>query len=81
MLAHRLRDRAEDHAGLGELVLVGGGDRNRIEHRVDRDPRPFDAGENRLLLQGDAELLEGLQQLGIDLVERSRVRPPFLGAE
>ena len=37
MLVHRFRDRAEDHAGLGELRLEGGRDRNRIEHRVDRD--------------------------------------------
>ncbi len=38
MLAQRLRDRHEDHAGLLQLGLEGGGDRNRIEHRVDRDP-------------------------------------------
>ena len=37
MLAERLRDRHEDHAGLGQLRLEGGGDRDGIEHRVDRD--------------------------------------------
>ena len=39
MLAQRLGDRHEDHAGLGQLLLEGGGDRDGIEHRVDRDPR------------------------------------------
>ena len=37
MLVDRLRDRHEEDAGLGELGLEGGGDRNRIEHRIDRD--------------------------------------------
>ena len=37
MLLHRLRDRHEQHAGLGQLRLERGRDRNRIEHRVDRD--------------------------------------------
>ena len=42
MLAQRLRDRHEDHAGLLQLRLEGGRDRNRIEHGIDRDPRlPF----------------------------------------
>ena len=37
MLLHRLRDRAEDDAHLGELVLEGGGDRDAVEHRVHGD--------------------------------------------
>ena len=37
MLLQRLRDRHEQHAGLGELGLEGGRDRNGIEHRIDRD--------------------------------------------
>ena len=47
-----------------ELVLEGGGDRDAVEHRVHRD-----AAEALLLFQRDAELLVGLQQLGVDLVE------------
>ena len=38
MLVHRFRDRHEQHAGLGQLGLEGGGDGNGIEHRIDRDP-------------------------------------------
>ena len=37
ILADRFRDRHEDHAGLLQLFLEGGRDRNRIEHRIDRD--------------------------------------------
>ena len=37
MLADRLRDRHEHHAGLLQLFLEGRRDRHRIEHRVDRD--------------------------------------------
>ena len=37
MLAQRLGDRHEDHAGLLQLFLEGGGDRDGVEHRVDRD--------------------------------------------
>ena len=46
------------------LLFEGGGHGNAVEHRVHRD-----AGQHRLLLQGDAELVVGLQQLGIDLVQ------------
>jgi hypothetical protein len=53
----------------------------RIEHRIDRDLAALggrvlgalDAGEDHLLLQRDAQLLIGLQQLGIDLVQRLRL--------
>ena len=38
MLADRLRHRHEDHAGLLQLLLEGGGDRDGVEHRV----RPAD---------------------------------------
>ena len=37
MLADGFRDRAEDDAGLGQFLLEGGDDRDRIEHGVDRD--------------------------------------------
>ena len=40
MLADRLRDRHEDHAGLLQLGLEGGRDRDRVEHGVDRDLAP-----------------------------------------
>ncbi len=33
---HRLGDRAEDHAGLGQLLLEGGDHRDAIEHGIDR---------------------------------------------
>ena len=59
-----------------ELLLEGGRDRNRIEHRVDRDAplalRAHDAGEDLLLAQRNAELLVGLEDFRIDLVERGQ---------
>ena len=75
MLADRLGDRHEDHAGLLQLLLEGRGDRDGIEHRVDGDPaRRLDAGQDFLLAQRNAELLVGLEDLGIDLVEGFRRR-------
>jgi hypothetical protein len=72
MLADRLRDRHEDHAGLGQFLLEGGHDGDGIEHRVDRHLALLHAGEDFLLRQRNAELLIGLQQFRIDLVERAR---------
>ena len=90
MLAQRLRDRHEDHAGLLQLFLEGRGDRNRIEHGVDRDAVARREGlailanftlfrllahnaEQRLALaQRNAELVVGLEDFGIDVVERLR---------
>ena len=66
-LLHRFRDRAEDDALLFELRLVSGRDRDRIEDRVDSDAR-----KHLLLLERDAELVVGLQQLRIDLVQTLR---------
>ncbi len=37
MFTDRLRDRAEDDPGGSQLLLEGGDDRNRIEHRINRD--------------------------------------------
>ena len=75
MLADRLRDRHEDHAGLLQLLLEGGRDRNRIEHGIDRDLalalRPHHALQHLDFAQGNAELLVGLQDFRIDLVERA----------
>src|SRR4029450_8687546 len=83
MIAQRLRDRAEDDAGLGELVLEGGDHRYRIEHRIDRDiAGAVDAGllveralvvlaatprQDLLLLERNAESLIGPKQLRIDV--------------
>ena len=61
VLEHRLRHRAEDHAGLRQLVLEGRDDADAVEHRVDRDAR-----QALLLVERDAELLVRLEQLGID---------------
>ena len=65
MVADRFGDRAEDHPRLVKLVLEGGGDRNAVEHRVHRH-----AGQRHLLVQRNAQLLVGLQQLGIDFIQR-----------
>ena len=62
MLLDGLRDQAEDHPGLGEVFLEGGGHGDGIEHCIDGD-----AGQCRALVQRDAELFVGLQELGIHL--------------
>src|SRR2546429_5504823 len=65
MLANRLRNRTEDHAVLGELRLKRRGDRNTVEHCIDRH-----TGQPLLLLDWYAELLEGRDQFGVDLIDR-----------
>ena len=67
--------RHEEDAGLGELLLEGGGDRDRVEHCIDRNARvravlALDAGQHLLLAQRNAELGVGLEDFGVDLVER-----------
>ena len=57
-------ERAEDDAVLLELGLEGRGDRDAVEDGVYGDPI-----ESLLLEQRDAELVVGLAQLGIELVE------------
>ena len=64
MLLHRLGERAEDDPHLLQLFLEGGGHRDAVEHRVHRH-----AGQQLPLFQWDAELLVGLQQLRIHLVQ------------
>ena len=75
MFLDRFRDRHEQHAGLGQLGLERGGDRNRIEHGVDCDfaiavavlafravfaaVRLFDAEQRLTLAQRNAELFVG----------------------
>jgi hypothetical protein len=75
MLLQRLGDRHEEDAGLGELLLEGGGYRDRVEHCIDRNARAravlaLDAGQHLLLAQRNAELGVGLEDFGVDLVER-----------
>ena len=70
MIADRFGDRAEDHARFAELLLERRRDRHGIEHRVDRH-----AGQELLLVQRNAELLVGLQQLRIDFVEARWASP------
>ena len=79
MLLQRLGNGHEEHAGLGELRLKGGRDRDRIEHRVDCDPAiatlplgPLDAEQSLALAQRNAELVIRRENFGIDLVERFR---------
>jgi hypothetical protein len=67
VLPDGLGHRAEDDAHLLELVLEGRRHGNAVEDGVHRHAR-----ESLLLLQGDAELLEGAQELGVDLVEALR---------
>lgn len=55
---------AKDDAGLGEVSAKGGGDGDRVEDGVHRD-----VGEALLLVERDAELVEGAQELGVHLVE------------
>ena len=64
MLLDGFGEGAEDDAGFVQLGLEGGGHGNAIEHRIHRD-----AGQDGLLLQGDAELGVGLEQLRIDVVQ------------
>src|SRR6185503_2008118 len=46
----------------------GGDDRDAVEHGIDSDTRAvLNAGENRLLLQWDAELFVSAQQLRVDV--------------
>ena len=52
MLADRLRDRAEDHAGLGQLGLEGGHDGDAVEHGIDGDARALHAREHLRSVSG-----------------------------
>ena len=55
MLPNRLGERAEDDAQLRQLAPERRRDRDAVEHRVDRD-----AGQQLLLVERDAELVERL---------------------
>ena len=64
MLLHGLRERAEDHAGIGQFFLERCGDRDAVEYGINGD-----AGQSGAFVQRNAELVVGFQQLRIDLVE------------
>src|SRR5260370_35085921 len=64
-------------AGIGAkdaLVLEGRHDRHGVEDGIDGNLRPFDAGEDFLLAKRNAELFVDLQNLRVDVSERSRPR-------
>src|SRR4029453_7147095 len=67
MVLYRLGERAEDDAELGQLLLERGGHGDTVEYRVDGYP-----GQTLALGQGDSELLEGLEELGVHLVQAGR---------
>src|SRR5581483_10524082 len=64
MLLHRFRERTEDHACFGELVLEGGRDGNAVKNGINRDSR-----QHLLFLQRNAELFISTKNLGIKLIE------------
>ena len=69
MVLHRLGERTEDDADLGQLLLEGRGHRHRVDDGVDRH-----TAEPLLLGQGDTELVEHGPNLGVDLVEAGQLR-------
>ena len=62
MLLHRLGDGAEDDALLGQTLAEGGLDADGVHHGVHRRAR-----QGQALLQGNAQLVEGLHEFGVDL--------------
>ncbi len=61
---HGLGDRHKDHTGFFQLLAEGRGHRYRVEYRIHSD-----TGQCHLLMQRDAQLVVGLQQLRIDLIQ------------
>ena len=70
MVLDGLAEGAENNALFGEILLKRRLHRDTIHHRIDRH-----AAEDLLLLEGDAELVESLEELGIDLAQV--LRPLF----
>ncbi len=64
VLAHRLGHGAEQDAGVGQVLAEGGGHGHAVEHGIHRH-----AGQRLLFLQGDAQLVVGIQQLRVHLVQ------------
>mmetsp|Transcript_34275 Transcript_34275/g.74971 ORF Transcript_34275/g.74971 Transcript_34275/m.74971 type:complete len:209 (-) Transcript_34275:399-1025(-) len=65
ILLNCLGNRAEDNTRLRKLRPEGGSDGNRVEHCVDGHVR-----QTLLLIQRNAELVEGTEQLRIHIVQR-----------
>ena len=64
MVFDRFAEGAEDNTVLRQLFLVGGGDRNTVEHSVHRHiAQPF------LFTERNSQLVEGFKQLGINLIQ------------
>src|SRR5690606_10191119 len=78
VIADRVGNRAENHASFEQLFLERRSKRYGVKYRIHSDSarlgrhfaRAFDTRENRLLLQWDAKLAVGRQELGIDIVQR-----------
>ena len=69
MLAHRLGEGAEDDALLGQALAEGRSHAHGIEHGVHRHAAlGLHASQHLPLVQRDAQLVEGFQQRGVDLV-------------
>ncbi len=79
MLADRFRHRHEDHAGLLQLVLEGGGNRNRIEHGIDRDAPRAELAAGRLVIE--LRRLALLAHAGEDLLLLERNAELLIGLE
>ena len=79
MFVDRFRDRHEQHAGLGQFRLERGGDRNRIEHGIDRDASQRGAVLRFLAILPDvvARLLDAEQRFAL----AQRNAELFVGAQ
>ena len=77
MLLHGFGERAEDDPHLGQLGLEGGGDGDAVKHGIDGDT-PARISRS---LQRDAQLLVGLEQFGVDLVQALGPSAFCFGAE
>ena len=67
MIVDRVGEGAKDDAGLAELILESRCDGNAVEHGIHRD-----AGQARALVQRNAELGVGREQLRIYFIETLR---------
>ena len=64
IVADGFGNRAEDHAGLGQRLFEGGGYGNRVKYCVHGN-----AGQFFALVQGNAQLFVGFQQLRIHFIQ------------
>ena len=68
IVAHCLRDWAEDNTSLCQLLLEGGLYRYRVQHRIHSH-----TGQDLLLFERNTELVESGFQLGVHLVHRGEL--------